>query len=295
MTGTVPLDWLCIGAQKAGTSTLYRLLRDHPELYVPPGKEVPIFDRDATPAELDAYTAEHLPAEARAGRRAGTVTPQYLSDPATAARVHGHLPGARIVAILRDPVERARSQHRMSVRRGIEERSFAEAAGAQVRAIERGEAIDPDSETDTYVGRGLYGRLLAPWYERYGPDRVLVVWTADLDADPAATVLAVQRFLGVEPRLTGQEGLRAHEAPPPHRLSGLRRPVAGALRRVGLLERIPVERKEQVADAIERTLGRLVPVRPAEPDAGTTAALRRFYQPDGEVLAGLVGTKPPWL
>ncbi|MBV8462023.1 MAG: sulfotransferase [Acidimicrobiales bacterium] len=287
------LDWVCIGAQKAGTSTLFRILRDHPDLCIPPGKEDPLFHHEVTDAAVDAYLAERF-AGAAPNVRCGTVTPHYMSSPETAARVHRFAPGTRVVALLRDPVERAFSQYRMSVRWGKETRSFDAAVEAQLDDLDQEVPVDANSEVDTYVLRGLYGLILTPWFELFGSEHVHVEFTTDLDARPTEVLSRVHRFLGVEPRETGREGLRAHEGPPAHRLRGVRRPVAGALRRVGVLDRIPVERKEQLADTLERALARLFPAQPDRVPGSSEASLRARYAVDREPLERLLGRAVPW-
>src|SRR5438046_901440 len=85
------LDWVCIGAQKAGTTTLFRVLRQHPEILIPPGKEDPLFDREVSADEVERYLAERF-ARTPSGVRCGTVTPPYMSSPTTAARLHRFAP-----------------------------------------------------------------------------------------------------------------------------------------------------------------------------------------------------------
>jgi hypothetical protein len=292
-SGNPPIDWLCIGAQKAGTSTLYRLLRQHDELAIPPGKEVPIFDRPTAKEALEAYVAEQF-GDAPEDARRGTVTPQYLYEPATAQRVVEHLPDVRVVALLRDPVARAFSHHSMSVRRGIEARSFADAVRDELATPVADRYADPGEEAGNYVTRGRYGELLTPWIELLGRERVHLELTDDLDRDPVATLRRVHAFLGVAPADVEDPSLRAHTAPPTHRLSRLRRPVAAALRRTGLLQRIPVERKEQLVDRLERVLGRTLPVAPPGVDPATERTIRQSLVDDRTVLTGLLGAEPPW-
>lgn len=285
------LDWCCIGAQKAGTSTLYRLLRDHPQIVIPPSKEDPIFDADATAEQVRAYLDARF---ADAGdARCGTVTPQYLSDPATAARMHAFAPNARIIVLLRDPVKRALSHFQMSKLRGLETRSFDDAVADQLATLESGNTLDLYSETGTYVVRGNYAWLLTDWYKLYGAENILVVFNDDLDADPVGTVARVQRFLGIDERVPLDAEFRFNASPPPHRLSRLRKPVARILRRVGW-QRISIERRERISSLIERLLARLVPSnkRPMAPE--TLATLRRYYAPDYAPLAELIGAYPPW-
>ncbi len=294
MPGDPPrIHWLCIGAQKAGTSTLFELLRDHPEIAVPASKEDPLFDRDVDDAAVAAYLVDRF-AEAPEGARCGTVTPQYLSDPATAARVATYCPGVRVVVLLRDPVARAFSHWQMSTRRGLDRRPFPAAVAEQLRVPEPDWFHNARDETGTYVERGRYATLLAPWVAELGRDRVHVELTADLQRDQAAVLDRVQRFLEVEPRPVADTVVRAHEAAPSHLLSGARRPVASLLRRVGLLQRLDPERKQRLATSIERALGAVAP-RPSVPlDDETERLLRAAYADDGARLPSLLGLDPPW-
>lgn len=290
------LDWCCIGAQKAGTSSLYRLLRDHPQIRIPSSKEDPIFDREVTVAEVDAYLDERFadPGEARCG----TVTPQYLSAPDTAARMHAFAPDARIIALLRDPVTRALSHYRMSVLRELETRPFDEAVADQLVALQGAREIDLYSETDSYVVRGNYAWLLAGWYELYGADRILVLFADDLDQRTADTVARAQAFLGVEPQAPAAEEIdfRFNAAPPPHRFSHWRKPVARALRSTGAWQRLNPELREKISTRVEHTLARAVPAtapaRAMTPE--TEQALRDYYAPGLAPLVELIGVTPPW-
>jgi hypothetical protein len=287
------LDWCCIGAQKAGTSTLYRLLRDHPQIVIPPSKEDPIFDNDVSEAEVREYLDSRF-AGAPAAARCGTVTPQYMSAPDTAARLHRFAPDALIIALLRDPVTRAYSHFQMSTLRGLETRPFAAAVHDQLATLEAGRLPDLYSETDSYVVRGNYAWLLGAWYARYPPERVLVVFNDDLDRDTEATVERVQRFLGVDPRKPEDADFRFNASPPPHRLSAWRKPVARALRRVGW-DRVNPERRERISSGIERTLARIAPKARDGIAADLERRLREYYAADGAALADLIGVQPPWL
>lgn len=294
--GSPSLSWCCIGAQKAGTSTLFTLLSQHPELFIPPGKEEPFFHRPYDEGELAAYLAQHFSPEVTGDRKAGTVTPQYMSSSTTAARLHAAFPHARIVAILRDPVHRAFSHYRMNIRRGLEERSFSSAVADEIDQLDGSGPADPEDEVATYVYRGRYFHLLQPWFDLFGKDHVHIVFTDDLEQDPVGAVHVVHRFLGVEPRTTGDEGVRRHADPPRHRFPQLRRKVTGPLRRAGLLERVPGHVREKLGYRIEATLARFAPPKESVPELepGAVDLLRDFYAEDREALAKLIGRPTPW-
>lgn len=288
------LDWCCIGAQKAGTSSLYRLLRDHPQIRIPSSKEDPLFDVEVTAAQVQAYLDDRFgdPGEARCG----TVTPQYMSSPDTARRMHSFVPDARIIVLLRDPVTRALSHYRMSVLRELETRSFDDAVADQLAALRGAREVDLYSETDSYVVRGNYAWLLAGWFELYGAERILTLFAADLDNKTIETVQRAQQFLGVDliaPPAEETE-FRFNAAPPPHRFSHWRKPVARALRGTGLWQRVNPELREKISTRIEHTLARRAPAQKRDMSPETERALRDYYASGQQPLIDLIGVTPPW-
>lgn len=195
-----------IGAQKAGTTSLWEYLRDHPRLWLAAGKEAPFFTRpDATTPSayrelIDTYFGA-APSDAQLGK----VTPHYMMGSPTvaveriAARITAALPEVRLIALLRDPVERAVSHYRMSVRRELERRSFEQAAWELLapEALARARA-HPD-ETNSYLVQGEYGRILSAYCAVVPSERLCVLLASELERDPAATVDRVLSFLGLEP------------------------------------------------------------------------------------------------
>ncbi len=128
------LDFLVIGAQRSGTTSLWRHLASHPEIYVPPSKEAPFFSHAEPFARgLDWYLGEFF-GEAQPEQQRGTVSPHYMmGSPGidiheVARRIHSLLPRVKLIAVLRDPIERAQSHHRMVLHRGRETRAFEVAA-----------------------------------------------------------------------------------------------------------------------------------------------------------------------
>jgi Sulfotransferase family len=132
------LDFLVIGAQRSGTTSLWRHLASHPQVHIPPSKEAPFFSHDRPFARGLAWYLGEFFADADPRRRWGTVSPHYMMGspdadvPEVARRIHATVPQARLIAILRDPIERAQSHHRMVVHRGRETRGFEEAALQQL-------------------------------------------------------------------------------------------------------------------------------------------------------------------
>ncbi|MEM9227886.1 MAG: sulfotransferase domain-containing protein, partial [Verrucomicrobiota bacterium] len=127
-----------IGAQKSGTTSLYDYLIEHPQLLPASNKEVHFFDGGLTP-ELDAFTAgeawyrAHFPlvSSVQAGQHSLEATPLYLFNPLVAARMHELIPEVKLIAILRNPTERAISHFFHEKRYGREPLSIAEAMAAE--------------------------------------------------------------------------------------------------------------------------------------------------------------------
>ena len=136
--GKLP-DFLIIGAAKAGTSFLFELLTGHPEIKVKRGP-------DADPARDKEKHYFDTPKYQRGSLRwyknrfpdsgvSGEAYPYYLYCPRVASRAAAVLPDARLIAVLRDPVERAYSEYRHKVRQGLEDLTFEDALRAEPARI----------------------------------------------------------------------------------------------------------------------------------------------------------------
>jgi sulfotransferase family protein len=203
--GLRPLpDFLILGAQKAGTTALYAYLRWHPQVTGPSFKEVSFFDRHY--ARGERWYRAHLPI-----RRSGIVgeaSPSYLFHPLAPERVARMLPRARLIALLRNPVDRAFSHYQHEVALGREELSFEDALAREDERMQ-GELErmlrDPSYFSHawwnwTYAARGRYAEQLERWLDAFPREQLLVLFTEELAADTAGTYRRVLDFLGVDAR-----------------------------------------------------------------------------------------------
>jgi Sulfotransferase domain len=208
------LDFIVIGVQKGGTTSLWEYLRRHPSIAMPEHKEAPVLCApDSRYPDLLAWLMRGFDGVA-SDVRLGKVATYYMmgrdavSVDRVAERMAELLPRVRLIALLRDPVARAISQYRMSVRRGFERRPLDAAIEEQI-AEGRTAADRPATETTTYVAQGEYGRVLRTYLRWFPLEQLHVEWTADLDRDPAGVVDRILRFLGL-PAGYRPEGLGAH-------------------------------------------------------------------------------------
>ena len=193
-----------IGAQKAGTTALYAYLRWHPGITGPSWKEVSFFDRHWWRGE--AWYRGQFPL--RAGERlVGEASPSYLFHPLAPERARSLVPDARLVALLRDPVDRAYSQYQHEVALGREPLSFEDALAAEDERL-RGEVerlvADPRAFSrawwdHSYASRGRYAEQLERWLAVFPREQLLVVRTEDLGERPAETYASILSFLGADP------------------------------------------------------------------------------------------------
>ncbi|GIH99091.1 sulfotransferase family protein [Planobispora takensis] len=207
-------SFLIVGAQRSGTTSLYRALAQHPLTLKPVlRKGVHYFDM-AYHRGISWYRA-HFPLTAsvsrlsrRHGRRplAFESAPYYLFHPLAAARIAEDLPGVKLIVLVRDPVERAFSAHAHELARGFEtEPSFARAveleeerlAGA-VRELARSpRAASHSHRHHAYLARGRYAEQLSRVERLIGRDRVLVVDSGRFFSRPEAVYDRVLEFLGL--------------------------------------------------------------------------------------------------
>lgn len=221
-------DFLVIGAPKAGTTALHASLARHPQLFLSRVKEPKFFLSDGPPPRTggpgDRQTyGEHvwraadygaLFAGAPAGTLRGESTPFYLHDLLAQGRIAAALPTAKLVAVLREPVDRAYSNWAHLRSAGLEPIADPVAAcAAQQWRKQRGWA-----PFWHYVDLGLYGRQVEHLYSLVGPDRVLLLRYRDLHDEPVATLDRVCTFLGVPTGLLAgvrEENVRPHVEPGP--------------------------------------------------------------------------------
>lgn len=199
-------DFLVIGAQRAGTTSLAQALGLHPEVWMAPGKEIHYFDLQFERGER--WYRSHFPLRAAGRHRAvGEATPYYLFHPTSAERAGALLPHARLVCLLRDPVERAWSHFNHERQSGHEPlEDFEAALDAEDERIADTSPEAHPGVTDirrahqwfSYAGRGDYAQQLAVWLRHFPREQLLVESSEDLFTDPTGVLARVAEHLGLE-------------------------------------------------------------------------------------------------
>jgi hypothetical protein len=171
-----------IGAQKCASTWLHRILAEHPQVTVPEIKEVDFFSYhfDHGYQWYEQCFGNGAPRTAR-----GEISPSYFADPSVPGRVARYLPGVKILLSLRDPVERALSNHRHEVRVG-------HLTGPDL-SFETGLKNNP-----MYVEQSLYATHLKRWLQHFNLADILIVLMDDIEAAPLAVCANVYRFVGVD-------------------------------------------------------------------------------------------------
>jgi hypothetical protein len=198
------LDFIVIGAQKGGTTSLWQYLRHHPAIAMPERKEEPFFSKTESdrPRSLDDFVEAHF-RDIPAGLLLGKATPQYMMGSGgvdveqIAREISATLPEVRLIALLRDPIERAASHYRMSARRRWEQRTFDAAVVEQLEPGQLTTGRTEATETNSYVVQGEYGRILGIYRSHVPAERLHVELTADLNRKPDEVLDRVLEFLSL--------------------------------------------------------------------------------------------------
>ena len=201
-------DFVIIGTQRGGTTSLHAYLRSHPGIETPAKKEIH-FLTDRHDRGADWYLGQ-FPAVVASGTLVGEATPYALFHPLAPQRLRDIAPEARIIVLLRNPAERAYSHYLHEVSRGHELLSFEDAIAAEPERLagleerlEKGEILVSDvHKRASYLARGRYAPQLERWLSVFPPEQILLLRSEDLYVRPALTTARVTGFLGLPP-LTG--------------------------------------------------------------------------------------------
>lgn len=190
-------NFLCVGVQKAGTTTLHDILKQHPDIYLPKLKEAHFFDwperyKKGIQWWLGAFFGDYCDEKIM-----GVITPEYLYYEEVPEKIYQDLGGdIKIIIILRNPVDRAYSHYLMSKRRSYETLSFEDAILAEPERIRQG---DFERNHFSYIDRGRYAAQLKRYYALFKHENIKVlIFERDIKNNIDETIEEIEAFLGVE-------------------------------------------------------------------------------------------------
>jgi hypothetical protein len=198
-------DFIVIGTQKGGTSSLYRYLETHPDLKLSYRKQLHFFDKFYFKG-INWYRACFPISALNRSTITGEATPYYIIHPHAPKRMHQALPNVKLLLVVRNPIDRAYSHYQMKVDQGFEKIGSFEEAIAQEEARTGPELQkmldDPtyysrDYRNFSYLARGRYAEQLKRWLEFYPKDQIMVINSEHFFADPMKTLRRVYDFLGI--------------------------------------------------------------------------------------------------
>ena len=184
-TGSLP-NLVIIGAAKSGTTSLHRYLALHPSVYMSRTKELKLFIHEDWRARLDWYRAQ-FPSSARVRGESSPAYTMHPWFPSVPERINETVPGARLIYLVRDPVDRLLAQYVEFVALLLERRPLQEALA------------DYDSPSNRFVMASRYAHQLDRYRELFPDSQILVLDQQDLLASRQTTLREVFAFLGVEP------------------------------------------------------------------------------------------------
>jgi hypothetical protein len=213
-------DYIVAGTQKSGTTSLWAYLQEHPQVEAPMQKEMSFFDLNY--ARGTDWYRMHFPlaaedeADAGKGTLTGESTAYYMFHPLAAARIAQTVPRAKIILLLRNPVDRAYSHYQLKLRRLQEELSFEDAIDAEAERLagEEEKIIhDPTyyslaHDRFSYLARGRYLPQIRRWQQYFGPQQLLILESGAFFRQTDQVFARVLDFLGLSPFVPAAFGNR---------------------------------------------------------------------------------------
>jgi hypothetical protein len=188
------INFLGVGTAKAGTTTMFYILKDHPEIFLPTVKEIQFFDRNYDKG-MDWYF-EHFK-EAKGHKAIGEITPNYMYDAHAPERILKHLgPDIKMIFILRNPADRAYSNYLMNYGRKTELQSFEDAFKNDLKRMDTDDVYD---DIFHYAKKGFYDVQIKRMLKIFCKKNMLfLLFEEDFLKNRKKTFNSIYDFLGVE-------------------------------------------------------------------------------------------------
>jgi len=199
-------DFIIIGAQKCGTSTLFKHLRKHQDIKLPKKKELHFFDENFSMG-LEWYLRFFNKKDVPAPVCTGEASPYYFFHPLAPVRIFNTIPGIKLILLLRDPVNRAYSQYHHMKRKGRISLSFEHCLRLEqdILAGRREAFYKEENHSDlmyrrfSFLSRSRYAEQLSEWFKYFPQEQMLIIRSEDYFLNGGQTFQEVFRFLGLPP------------------------------------------------------------------------------------------------
>ena len=185
-------NFLIIGSQKSGTTSLYHVLSQHPQIFMPARKEINFFFHQAEYDKGFKHYLSHFAPAPNSAIAVGEASPGYICHPLSPGRIHRLLPDVKLILTVRHPIERAYSQYWDNRRSLSEPRSFEQTIKTALEATYHPERLG-------YFSRGTYMQYINRYLDRFPQDNLLVLPFEDLRQNPTSFYRRIFTFLGVDP------------------------------------------------------------------------------------------------
>lgn len=195
------LDFVVIGAQKSASTFVQVTLQSHPDIYLPDG-ETPYFeDPDYKETPLSNFQAIF---QGRREKVQGIKRPNYLGKPEVPERIYANFPDTKLIAVLRDPTDRAIAGYFHQIKYGVME-PFPVEEGLNKILDGDAEFLDRAPRAREVLKFGLYYENLSRYYTHWDADRILVLLHSDIVANPGREIKRIYQFLGVDDNFLPQD------------------------------------------------------------------------------------------
>lgn len=263
-----------IGAAKAATTSLHAYLGQHPDIAMSDVKEWQFFCDPAGVDWLDHYRSQFNPDTAVAGE-SSTMYTRAPAIPGVAERMHALIPDARLIYMVRDPIDRAIASYIEERMHTNELRDFDEAFAAV------------DLASNPYVAASCYAYQLGLYLDAgFSLEQVKVVDMRDLSAEPDRVLRELFTFLGVDPEVAVDTGNRLNERSTKKEYAGLVRRLRSSAA-LKALYRLSPEARERILGPVRRMLAR--PIESFEPSDELRARLIEVLAPDAAEFRRITG------
>jgi hypothetical protein len=197
----IMVQFLCIGAQKAGTTTLHNIIKQHRNIFLPSVKELRYFSKDRFYAKGVEWYHKYFN-KIKDESAIGEITPNYLCSTKAAERIYKYNKDMKIIIILRDPVERAYSHYLMKKRNGKEKLDFDTCIDNELKQLEKsmtGNELEiNESNAYGYIARGLYFKQIERYLKYFDIDKIHILTLEEFVKNPEMETNKIFGFLGVE-------------------------------------------------------------------------------------------------